>query len=311
MPPGPTFIFSFDCEGKWGMADHLLPEHRRISDSALAEAYARLAELLDSRRVPATFAFVSALVAGRERTMAFLESVRPVNPRYVAWIAQLRTAIAGSPGGWFAPDLAPTVLRHGINEFASHGGTHAPLTAAACAAADFQAEMEFVRATESALGQHSETLVFPRNQEGHHAGLAGFGFKGYRRAHPLETGRSPAFRLLRLAAEWLPQPGVAHAASAGMIAIPAGSVLNFAHGPRRHIPRRVTTLRARGSMIDSVLRNRVSHYYSHPHNFITDPGLFAVLQKVIDQAAELRERGKISIETQAGYLRSLSRASSA
>jgi len=287
------------------MADHLLPQHSVFSDAALKEVYARLVEMLDTRKIPATFAFVSGLIAGRDAALDFLESVHPVHGTYAAWIAQLRQAIATFPGGWFLPDLPAQILGSGIHEFASHGGTHAPLAENACADDDFKAEMRFVRATEATLGLHSETFIFPRNQGGHHRSLAVFGFRGYRRAHPLELRRTAVFALLRMAAEWLPQTGARHAASAPLVAIPPGTILNFAHGFRRYVPRRVTVRRATAAMIRSAGYNRALHYYSHPHNFVSDRALFDTFRQVLDQAAELRERGRIAILTQAAYIDSL------
>jgi len=56
-----TFIISLDCEGKWGMADHISEYHRRtLTNENLLTTYRQLINLLDKWNIEATFAFVGA-----------------------------------------------------------------------------------------------------------------------------------------------------------------------------------------------------------------------------------------------------------
>ena len=64
------FILSFDCEGKWGMADHPeMASSNPISRDSLANAYTQIFQILEKHNIPATFALVG-LFAGASRTLA-------------------------------------------------------------------------------------------------------------------------------------------------------------------------------------------------------------------------------------------------
>ena len=60
-----TFILSLDCEGKWGVADHLDAQtHRSLADARLRAAYRDILAALDRYDIAATFAFVGLFAQG-------------------------------------------------------------------------------------------------------------------------------------------------------------------------------------------------------------------------------------------------------
>lgn len=56
-----TLIVPLDCEGKWGMADHLSAHHATfITNRNLARVYSELLRAFERRKLRVTFAFVDA-----------------------------------------------------------------------------------------------------------------------------------------------------------------------------------------------------------------------------------------------------------
>ena len=81
------FILSLDCEGKWGVADHLTPaNHAQLTDAKLREAYRSILDLLDRYAIPATFAYVgcfslSAVELAQRRAAQDAKGWQPAEPR--------------------------------------------------------------------------------------------------------------------------------------------------------------------------------------------------------------------------------------
>ena len=56
------FILSFDCEGKWGMADDAaMASNNPINGDSLTKAYTQIFEILERHKIAATFALVGLL----------------------------------------------------------------------------------------------------------------------------------------------------------------------------------------------------------------------------------------------------------
>lgn len=282
--PG-RFILSLDCEGKWGIADHLAPEHHRsLSDARLREAYAAITGLLDDMAVPATFAFTECFLLPRERLLALpLDEIARRLPYTRDAVADVRD---GSREGWSAPWARDMVgPRH---EIASHGVTHTPW-----------GEMDADQARfELSLLPRSDafTFIFPRNQVAHLDLLAGAGCAGYRVAPHRTT------RLASLASEFdlsaLAEPDPS---SAPLQAIPGGYFINWLSGLRRIVPTAITRRRARGILKDAVRTGGVAHFWTHPENIASAPATLANLRAIVEEAVTLRDRGELEIVTQADY----------
>ena len=98
-----VFIISFDCEGKWGVADHL---DARIEESFttanLLQNYRDLLALLGEHGLCATFAFVGAYTLSAE---AFLDRRVEYEPLLSSsWCREFAAALQrGQLEGWFNP----------------------------------------------------------------------------------------------------------------------------------------------------------------------------------------------------------------
>ncbi|MBI3473022.1 MAG: polysaccharide deacetylase family protein [Candidatus Solibacter usitatus] len=115
-----TIILSLDCEGKWGMADHLSPHHAAvITNRNLAQVYAGLLKVLERRRLRATFAFVGAWTMNRDEYQPNADLFGD-SPESHVWPRNFRADLQrGVTDGWFAPELLRTVVADGRHEIAS------------------------------------------------------------------------------------------------------------------------------------------------------------------------------------------------
>ncbi|HYJ31369.1 MAG TPA: hypothetical protein VEW25_13650, partial [Allosphingosinicella sp.] len=173
--PG-TFILSLDCEGKWGVADHLTAAHHAtLSDARLRDAYRAIVRLLDEFGVPATFAFTELFLCSKDELMALPHHEIGARLPYAA--PAFDDLARGSGEGWAAPWLDDLIDdRH---ERACHGVTHMPWS-------DMdkeQARYELSLRPRPAGG----TFIYPRNRIAHLDLLEEQGFTGYRLAPPLRS----------------------------------------------------------------------------------------------------------------------------
>lgn len=295
--PG-SFIVSLDCEGKWGMADKIGPEHGFITEASLTEAYARLLAAFGRHGVPATFAFVGAFVldeAGRRRHRDLFRDI-PYEGRN--WLRNYRLAeAAGALDGWFCPAALDMALEGG-HEIASHGFSHVPFDDPATPDADLAADIEAAVEVGRARGVPPRTFVYPRNRVGRTRLLAANGFGAYRTLLP---GRGQILKLLR-EFNVLERSQPDGTVRDGLLEIPAGYFLNWRQGIRRRVPRAVTRARWSSVLGHAARTGGVAHLWLHPHNIISAPETLGVLDRILGRAARLRDAGDLLIETQADYL---------
>lgn len=280
------FILSFDCEGKWGIADHLRPEHdAQLSGARLGKAYRDIADLLAETDVPATFAFTELMLL-EPTALAALPGAE-IAARLPYTKAAFAEIAAGRFDGWSLPEAAALVAdRH---EIATHGVTHAPWGEIDADQARYELSL-----TARAPGQ---TFIFPRNQVAHIDVLAEAGFSGYRLGPPR---RSRAASLLQEANLFSPSEPVPPAALPQ--SIPAGYFINWRSGPRRFVPPALTRLRARRILNHAVRTGGVAHFWTHPENIASAPDTLVNLRAVVEEAATLREAGRIEIQTQRDFV---------
>jgi len=301
--PG-TFILSFDCEGKFGMADHLTPElEARLTNRQNTAAYRRILATLDRHQLRGTFAFVGACTLHPDEYPQW-QGVFPHVP--VAgrdWLETFfRDAGRGAFDGWLNPEPLSLVRQAGGHEVATHGFSHLPLAESVIGAENFDRELAAATRLARARGDTIRTIVYPRNQVGHTARLGAHGLTGYRAA------LNPQWRgLTRRASNVLAEFNVlARSQSAGKpavpIAVPSGHILNFHHNlARRIVPRAVTIARWRRMLEHAAQTGGVVHLWSHPHNFLTDPGLEEVFAGILGQAAVLLKEGRLRNLTMEEY----------
>ena len=292
------FILSFDCEGKWGVADALSSHHaRRLTDQALQDAYSAIVQLLGEFQMAATFAFVGGFSQSRhnfERSRPAFEEMRR---RFPAYLAPALREIDARAEGWHGETLVELVGSGcPSHEIALHGVTHVPWTSMDRQSAE--AELGIVSSLAGPVGT-SRTFVYPRNLVAHVDALAEHGFAGYRTARPKRS------RLGSLMSEFnLAETPEQSLGGERLVPIPAGFFLNWRHGLRRIVPPEVTRLRAR-RLLDSAARSdRIVHYWLHPENIVSAPATIEVLRLLLREVAEAREAGRCNVLTQIAYCRS-------
>ena len=298
----PAFIISFDCEGNWGMMDHL-EEHGRLSSAALVATYERLLALLDRHRVKATFAFVGAFTMSEDEARANLPLFTKVGPRARRWLAPFMADLQSRrTDGWFAPAAAAAVKRSGPHEFGCHGFSHLPLIEGELGLQDFDLELASVRKTAAFTGENDLTLVYPRNQIGFSRELARHGFVGYRDTLAvLKHQRSPRWRHLFDEINPFPASQEHGGGDAAVARIPAGRMLNWRSGARGAIPIAWTARLWRKTIEDALRTGRIAHLWSHPHNFITGRDMFDLFDSVLKTAAPRIRAGELWNPTMREY----------
>ena len=297
--PG-RFILSLDCEGKWGIADHLgAIEHRTLNDASLRQAYRSVVALLDEFDIQATFAFVGLFGEGVRSFRRLRPAIEQLAGRAGNY---LRSALAdiddGSGEGWHGDWAVEMVGAAGAgHEVAMHGVTHFPWDRMDEAfVAD---EMALYRELEGPVGR-SRTMVFPRNRVAHADKLPSIGIEGYR----LAPGRRS--RLRNLAGEFNifehAEPDPARTGR-GPAPIPAGYFVNWRSGARRLVPKAITERRFANILANADAEAGISHFWLHPENIASAPDTLAVLRGMVRQVAHARDAGRCIVQTQADYCR--------
>ena len=295
------FILSLDCEGKWGVADHLGPdEHRTLSDARLRKAYADILALLDEYDVPATFAFVGLFgesPAALKKLRPDLAGLTARAPHYLppAWTDMDEGSREGWHGDWAVDSVGGARAGH---ELALHGLTHVPWGSVDRAFA--AAELEIMKALESPV-RRSATFIYPRNEVAHVDVLAEAGFEGFRLAPPRRSRLRSLLSELNLFSPPEADPAPAH----GIAAIPGGYFVNWRSGGRRLVPVPVSRARARRMLARAERDGRVVQYWTHPENIASAPDTLRLLRGIVGMAARARDAGRCRILTQQAYCRQL------
>jgi hypothetical protein len=302
--PGASFVLSLDCEGRWGVAN-FGKDSGHITNERLIDAYARLIGALGKVRIPATFAFVAALVLSRDEARAHPEWFAPMKIRTSDWYTLFQQDLRrGSVEGWLCPELLDIVRRDPRHEIASHGFSHCTLADDDISDSDFDREMRQLRAVEMLKALAARTFVFPCNRVGHLDRLAAASFEAYRPARAAETRFGQHWRIIRLAEEFnlweRPPPDSGGGRPAPL---PPGRYINGRAGLRRFVPISVT-LRKIAFMLDAAIENGGAvHLYSHPHEFIACHHQFELFEAILELVAVRVRAGTLVAETQLDYLR--------
>jgi peptidoglycan/xylan/chitin deacetylase (PgdA/CDA1 family) len=307
----PTFAFSVDVEGLWGV--FFVERWRRDAASARGarEAVPAMLRLLDERRIPATFAFVGHLFLDRcERRggRAHPEMPRARYPWWAEdWYAFDPCSDEASAPDWYGRSLVEAVRGSpGGHEVASHGFSHAIFDEAHCPAEVAEAELRASRAAAAALGLDVTSLVYPQNVVGHRRLLAPAGFRCFRapdgdepqRAGP-PGGARRALRFARHLAATEPPVGRPRRVD-GVVEIPSSMPIVGAEGIRALLSRRARVARARRGLEAARREGAVFHLWTHPHAFSgRGAGVLDSLAETLDDVAALRDRGEVRVQTMA------------
>ncbi len=323
----PIFILSLDCEGKWGMADHINAYHETHFTTANIEAaYAQILAPLKEYNIPASFAFVAAFTQSVEQFKRHKDFFYNTPQSYTAWLAKFYNDMEKQNyEGWFCPAALTRVQDAGIHEVASHSCFHRPFVESELTLEE--AEYDF-RAAQELLAHKPETFIYPRNVVGFTPLLKKYGFIGYRSGIDYDTPSSlpeslailrqsifskldspriakairgmTARKLLNLAAEFnIATPSETPIAEG---IVPAGYFLNWPHGLRKYVPDAITQMRWKNIIKDAVKSNGVVHMWFHPHNFINHPTMRDNFVQIMRTVAEYRDSGQLNVMTMREYL---------
>jgi hypothetical protein len=283
-----TAIISLDCEGRWGVADHLTPHTAAgLTDVRLRTAYRAVTDLFAAHAISATFAFVElfARPASRETTALVRDFAQEM-----PYLARAAEGLAAGEEGWVG-DWAYDMAAEGGHEIAFHGFTHVPwpmLTRD-------QARRELAMARP----EHLRTMVYPRNQIAHADLLAEFGCKAYRGHRRFPSRAHSLLSEFDLGTPSQPMPA---AGNGGALELPSGVFVNWRSGPRKLVPTAVTRRRARNLLHHAARTGGVAHFWLHPENIATAPATLANVEAVVAEIVRLRDAGQICVETQISAL---------
>ncbi|MRR54714.1 MAG: hypothetical protein EG822_09420 [Deltaproteobacteria bacterium] len=296
-----VFIISLDCEGKWGMADHVTEHHTRcLTNANIEKTYDNLLRLLAGCNIKATFAFVSLF------TMSFDEYYHYRNMLgdsevYDAWLKFFRRDIDnGLYDGWFAPGLMELVAAEGMHEIASHGFCHIPFDARIITRTDAARELEAIASVNGARSIQARTFVYPRNLVGYRDLLSETGYFGYREALPSTHGAWG--KVANIAREFnLLQKSQSRRGAERLLAIPSGYFLNWRNGVRTVVPAAVTLARWKGIIDHAIKHDGIAHLWLHPHNLIDGRSQLELLESVLRHVADKLKTGELVNFTQYDY----------
>jgi len=298
-----TFIVSLDCEGKWGMADHLEAYHHEfLTDRALADVYDRLVGLFARYEMAATFAFVMAFVLTPAERRAFEPNLGRTPVGNDPWLRyHWEDLEAGRTEGWFVPHALDVVRSDERHEIACHSFCHRPMGDDSLSAEGARVELEAAARVAELKAVRLRTFVYPRNDVGNLAVLRQAGYVGFRER--LARPGGPVGRITRLGEEFNIRPSLHRRKSAddGLVPIPPGYFFNWRFGARRYIPASVTIARWKGLLNRAATEDGIAHLWLHPHNLITGAGTGETLEAVLAHAARLRDQGRLEIRTQAEF----------
>ena len=300
------FILSFDCEGKWGMADDpTMAASNPIGYDSLVKAYARIFEILDKHEVPATFALVGLFAGRYEEYRNSREQLLESKPHNDWLQIPEQSFAAGVFDGWFYPELVETIRTKGMHEIGSHSYSHLPMNNQDVTRSSFSTELNLVQQWGAKNAIELDTFIFPRNQIQYPEELNEFGYLGYRQCDLQNAAYANRLKILQDECN-IRKKSDAHSTLVNPIAIPPGTFLNWRHGPRRVIPERLTLKRWSNVLRHAVAEGGAAHLWLHPHNLVTAKGQDRLFERAISMVAAMKRSEQIVPVTQKQYCEELS-----
>ena len=284
MPAG-SVTLSIDLELAWGNWDNLTPDILAQVEARERPIVARLVETLDRHDMPATWAFVAALLDPLAAT------ARP-----------------GPQSAWYAPDVIDRIraakTRH---DFGSHGGHHRYFDTMSGQEAD--EELSYAADIHRRHGLPFTSFVFPRNKVAGIERLASHGLKVYRGTDPawhqaIRNRNQALGRAANLVDKMLPiTPVTVRAERDGPMAnLPGSMLLIGRNGVRRMISPAIVRRKLRAGLQRAAESGGTFHLWFHPSNFWHDTDRqFALFGDFLTQARTLIDGGRLASRTMADF----------
>ncbi|WP_418280303.1 polysaccharide deacetylase family protein [Halorubrum sp. DTA98] len=289
-----TVVLSIDAELGWGHHDLTSPPAARLESGR--DGWATLLELLDTYRIPATWAVVGHL---------FLEEcdrAHATHPIADEWFERERTEWDERPDLRFAPDLVRAIHDADVDhDIGCHTFSHVDFgndaTTPEIARAELVASLE--AAGSSSVPAAMTSVVFPHNNVGHRDVLAEWGFTCYRGVGPNGEPTS-ALRTIGNATVGTPPLVEPTVDEFGLVNVPASIHLYGLSGPARRVCERlwedpILAVVRRG--IDAATKgDGVFHVWLRPNDLMTDADVER-LQTVLAYVARRRELSGLDVRT--------------
>jgi len=304
------FLLSFDCEGKWGMADDpsVIGQHP-ISNTSIRWAYELIFKILDQYEVPATFGVVGLFASDYER-FRLIDDELGWEGLYEDWFRFPKEAFRERNfEGWFFPDLVNRIRTRGFHEVSSHGLTHLPFQTPLVSEKLVECEMRRMNELMKTKGVTLRTMIYPRNQIAYTDLLPKYGLQGFRECDLQNTAYGSKFAILRDELNLLKR-SEAESKRTYPVPIASGIFLNWRHGPRRLIPRRATLQRWNHVLDHAQKSGGVAHLWLHPHNLITARDQADLFERCIEMVAQRVKNKVMTVMTLAEYCTSVSNGTS-
>lgn len=291
-----AFVISIDTEMAWGISHR--PSERYHYPAERVDL-ARLIELFDRYRIPATWAVVGHLMLERCEPAGGVRHPEIIRPDF-PWL----------PGDWFdhdpctdvsrnpdryAPDLVRLITEAEVDhEIASHGFSHMMAGEPGCSREAFESEL---RAAVAAAASHELTLrsiVYPRNSIGHVDLLRAHGFVAYRgrSVRPPAAGRWQRLVDRAVGSE---RTVVRPALENTLWNLPASVLYDL---DRHRRSRQLWVRQIERRLGQAVRRSALFHLWFHPHNLRAEPeAALSGLERLCRAAARHREAGRLDTVT--------------
>ena len=291
-----TVVLSIEAELGWGYHDLAAPPMDRIESGR--ERWRTLLELLDTYRIPATWAVVGHLFLQR------CDRAHPTHPVDEEWFTRERNDWADRPDLRFAPGLIREIDdADASHDIGCHSYTHVDFgneaTTTQLARAELVASLE--AAESSPVPAAMTSVVFPHNSLGHRDVLAEWGFTCYRGVGP--NGEPPptsALRTIGNATVGTPPLVEPTIDEFGLVNVPASIHLYGLSGSARRVCERlwvdpVVAVVCRG--VDAAANgDGVFHIWLRPNDLLTDADVER-LRTVLAYVARRRELSGLSVRT--------------
>ena len=289
-----VFTLSLDCEGLWGVADHLGASTKSINQSSLNEVYSYINDVLSHYSINATYAFTTLFTQDEANILKYKDRIKSYINEQDEWYRHIYNALHNENlNGWLGRDFYMKAKENG-HEIAWHGFTHHPL-----GEATKKNIIEFEVSESLKIfkreGLDVTSIVFPRNDVGHLQLLKNSGFDVYRKGL-IEQSRLHSNKYYRVIDELnilKPSQKFKQSKNSPMISLPAGYFLNWPSGPRRLIPSEATYKRWDHILRSASRKSAQAHMWFHPHNMITAPKMRDSFESIIKNVSTKIQNGEI------------------
>lgn len=298
------FLFSFDCESKWGIADRGNDKLNLINSRDLIKVYSKILSLLDKYELKMSFGFVAALCLDEEQLYYRIKLDKDaIVYNDNLWLTKVwddynRNKI----DGWSMPSLIDLVRNSG-HHICSHGGYHVPYCEKNTPISTVERDIELIKHVSNMKKYDSSIMIMPRNILGFEKVLIENNILFYRAMDKQEKINSRNGKIVRLINEFhsgdkgdLLQ-NYARTNNNGMTALTSAKFFNARIGVRKIVPNSISIYRINQLLSHIIKNSGTLHFYSHPHNFLVDKTLFDRFEKLLKILKYHEQRDEIIIKT--------------